>query len=91
MSDVKNAPTTGWTSSECSLIVASILGTVYGAVPEKYAPAVLALAGVYASLRTLLKVIHALGYGKEIPDLPELPALPAVGGQNSEQQAGKES
>ena len=66
-------PTTGYKSSEFAVTVASAAAIASGLVPAHYQPLLLALAGVYTSARTLLKVVHALGYAKQIPDLPDLP------------------
>jgi len=68
------APTTGYKSSEFAVTVASAVALGSGLVPAHYQPLVVALAGVYTSARTLLKVVHALGYAKQVPDLPALPA-----------------
>ena len=67
------APTTGYKSSEFAVTVASAVALGSGLVPAHYQPLVLALASVYTSARTLLKVVHALGYAKQVPDLPALP------------------
>ena len=67
------APTTGYKSSEFAVTVASAAAIASGLVPAHYQPLLLALAGVYTSARTLLKVVHALGYAKQVPDLPALP------------------
>ena len=67
------APTTGYKSSEFAVTVASAVALGSGLVPAHYQPLVVALAGVYTSARTLLKVVHALGYAKAVPDLPNLP------------------
>jgi len=68
------APATGYKSSEFAVTVASAVALGSGLVPAHYQPLVVALAGVYTSARTLLKVVHALGYAKQVPDLPALPA-----------------
>ena len=66
-------PSSGYKSSEFAVTVASAVALGSGLVPAHYQPLVLALAGVYTSARTLLKVVHALGYAKQVPDLPALP------------------
>ena len=53
--------------------VASVIGVAVGLVPAQYAPTVAAIVGVYAACRTVLKTVHALGYGQRVPDLPEIP------------------
>ena len=66
-------PTTGYKSSEFAITVVSAGALASGLVPANYHPLVAAIAGVYVACRTLLKVVHALGYAKQIPDLPDLP------------------
>lgn len=70
-------PKMGLTSSEFISMVMTMVGLCLGAVPAQYAPLVAALVGLYVACRTLLKVIHTMGYAKSIPDLPEAPQLPA--------------
>lgn len=66
-------PTPGYKSSELAVTVASIVPIAMGLIPPAYAPLVAGVAGVYVAARTLLKVVHALGYAKKLPDLPAIP------------------
>lgn len=69
-------PVTGYKSSELAVTVATAVPLILGLVPPNYAPLVAAIGGVYVAARTLLKVVHALGYAKALPDLPQLPEIP---------------
>lgn len=66
-------PTIGFKSSEFATTLATVVAIGSGHIPSNYVPLMAALAGLYAALRTTLKAVHALGYGKAIPDLPNLP------------------
>lgn len=72
---VSAKPVTGFKSSELAVTVATAIPLVLGCVPANYAPLVAAVGGVYVAARTLLKVVHALGYAKALPDLPQLPPV----------------
>lgn len=69
---VAPTPTKGATTSEFAAIAGTVAAIATGHVPDQYVPAVAALVGVYVACRTLLKVIHTMGYAQQIPDLPEL-------------------
>lgn len=69
---VQAKPVSGFKSSELAVTVATALPIVLGYVPASYAPLLAALGGVYVAARTLLKVVHALGYARSIPDLPQV-------------------
>ena len=80
MSDTTGVPATpkmGLTSSEFISMVTTMVGLCLGAVPQQYAPLVAAIVGLYVACRTLLKVVHTMGYAKQVPDLPAPPSLPA--------------
>jgi hypothetical protein len=66
-------PAIGFKSSEFAATVATAVAIGSGHVPANYVPLVAALVGLYTAARTLLKVVHALGYAKKLPDLPQLP------------------
>lgn len=66
-------PKPGYKSSEFTATVASAIALGSGVVPAHYQPLVAAMVGVYVACRTLLKVVHALGYAKALPDLPDVP------------------
>lgn len=72
------APTMGLFSSEFLSMVGTMIGLCLGVIPQQYIPLAVALVGVYMALRTLLKVVHQMGYAKSIPDLPIInaPSLP---------------
>lgn len=63
----------GLFTTEFSATVASAIGMGLGLIPQQYAPAVAGLVGVYVACRTLLKIVHQMGYAKQLPDLPEFP------------------
>ena len=69
---VQVSPKPGFQSSEFAATVASAIAIGSGFVPPNYQPLVAGLVGVYAACRTLLKVVHALGYAKQVPDLPDV-------------------
>jgi hypothetical protein len=66
------APAPGYKSSELWATVATVVPLAMGLVPAPYAPVVAAVTGVYVAARTLLKVVHAMGYAKAVPDLPNV-------------------
>lgn len=65
-------PKPGFKSSEFAATVASAIALGSGYIPANYQPLFVAVVGLYVACRTLLKVVHALGYAKSIPDLPEV-------------------
>jgi len=71
---INSAPSSGFTSSEFAATAVSVIGFASGLIPQQYTPLIAAVVGVYVAARTLLKVVHALGYAKQVPDLPEIPA-----------------
>jgi hypothetical protein len=73
---VNQTPVAGFKSTELWVSVGSVVAFALGQVPQQYAPLVAAIVGVYSAGRTLLKVVHAMGYAKQIPDLPAAPTLP---------------
>lgn len=74
-SGVPASPSMGLKSSEFISMVTTMIGLCLGVVPDKYAPLVAAIVGLYVACRTLLKVVHNLGLAKQIPDLPEPPVI----------------
>lgn len=66
-------PQSGLVSSEFIAAITSMAGVILGAVPDKYVPLVGGIVGLYVACRTLLKVVHVLGYAKQVPDLPAVP------------------
>ena len=75
-------PSPGYKSSELFTILAAAGGISSGQIPANLAPYVAALVGIYSICRTVLKIAHAWGYAKTVPDLPENPApLPQEGKQ----------
>ena len=77
MPDISPSPIMGLKSTEFFTAASTIAVFAIGLVPAQYAPLVAAVSGLYIASRTLLKVVHAMGYAKSIPDLPALPPLPA--------------
>ena len=74
MADIPSSPIMGLKSTEFFTAASTIAVFAIGLVPAQYAPLVAAVSGLYIASRTLLKVVHAMGYAKSIPDLPPLPA-----------------
>lgn len=68
-----SVPAPGYKSTEFLSAVTVVAGMVFNAVPEKFAPLAAAVVSVYMACRTLLKVLHVLGYAKQVPDLPDVP------------------
>lgn len=66
-------PSKGVFTTEFGATIATGVGMALGLVPQQYAPAVAGLVGVYVACRTLLKIIHTMGYAQSLPDLPEVP------------------
>lgn len=62
--------TPGYKSSEFITTVGTMVSIASGLVPPQYAPIVAGIGGVYVAARTLLKIVHSMGYAKNIPDLP---------------------
>lgn len=71
------APKSGFVSSEFVATVLGMIALMVPGIPDQYMPLIAAIVGVYAACRTLLKVLHTMGYVKSVPDLPALPSLPA--------------
>lgn len=67
-------PVKGFLSSEFVVTVFAVVSMASHAIPIQYAPLVAAVVGVYTAARTLLKVVHAFGWAKALPDLPAIPA-----------------
>ncbi len=65
-------PTSGYKSSEFLTTLLTALALGGNVVPDKYAITIAAVNGVYVAARTVLKAVHEMGYGKNIPDLPDL-------------------
>ena len=74
---VAAVPKAGWQSTELYVTLVTMAQLAIPAIPEQYHALIAAVGGVYVAARTLLKVVHTLGYAKGVPDLPALPALPA--------------
>lgn len=66
-------PKAGWQSSEFILTVLTVVGMVADKIPAQYAPYVSIGVTVYTAARTILKMLHANGMAKQVPDLPQLP------------------
>jgi hypothetical protein len=73
---MNNSPKPGYTATELWASVAAVTSFALGLVPQQYVPLVTAIVGIYSAGRTLLKVVHTMGYAKQIPDLPAAPSLP---------------
>lgn len=70
-----SAPSAGFKSTEFISMAATAAAMAMNVVPEKYAPLMVGLVGVYVACRSLLKAAHVLGYAKQVPDLPDVPPI----------------
>ena len=71
-STVQVSPNPGFKSSEFSATLAAAVAIGSGHIPADYQPLFAAVVGLYVACRTVLKVVHALGYAKALPDLPDV-------------------
>lgn len=67
-------PKPGWQSTEFGATILASAGMILNVIPAQYVPYVTILVAVYGAARTVLKVLHTMGYANAMPDLPALPA-----------------